>query len=253
MVGAPRCGVRGRRSAPSLPTLVVHAAHAATHSAAHARRHAATFLLFRSFGDDGFSGEQETRDGSGVLQRATGHLRRIDDAGFDQVFVLARGDVITFVAFALLHFLDDERAFLARVIGQCAKRSFHGAANDRHADAFVALELEAVERFLRADQCDTAARDDAFFNRSASSVQRIFDACLLLFHLSLSRGADINDGYATGELRQAFLEFLAIVIGSRLFNLTTDLADASRDVGLFAFTFDNGRVLLVDRDPLGAA
>src|SRR5581483_2979441 len=56
-----------------------------------------------------------------------------------------------------------------------------------------------------------------------------------------------------GEFRQALLQFLAIVIAGRLFNLTTDLGDAALDVGLFAFTFDNGGVFLVDRDALGPA
>src|SRR6185369_10681766 len=176
-----------------------------------------------------------------------------DDAGFHQVFVFARGHVLTFVAFALLHFLDDERAFLARVISEGAKRLFDGAANNRHADFFVAFELELIERFLRTDQSDAATRDDAFFHRGASSVQRIFDASLLLFHLRLSRRADINDGDTTGELGQAFLELLAIVIGSGLFDLTADLANPALDVGVLAFTLNNRGVLLVNRDPLGAA
>ena len=98
------------------------------------------FFLLRELGDDGFGGEQQAGDRRGVLQRAAGHLGRIDDAGFDQVFVFAGGDVVTFVAFALLDFLHDERAFLARVIGELAERLFDRAAHDLHADLFVAFE-----------------------------------------------------------------------------------------------------------------
>jgi hypothetical protein len=43
-------------------------------------------------------------------------------------------------------------------------------------------------------------------------MQCVFDTGLLLLHLSLSRGADVDDGYATSELREALLELLAIVI-----------------------------------------
>src|SRR5207244_6224203 len=84
-------------------------------------------------------------------------------------------------------------------------------------------------------------------------VQRIFDASFLLFHLRLSRSANVDDRNAAGEFRQALLQFLAIVIAGRLFNLTTDLGDAALDIGLFAFAFNNGGVFLVDGDTLGSA
>src|SRR5205085_7855933 len=198
-------------------------------------------------------GEQQAGDRSGVLQRAPGHLRRIDDAGFHQVFVFARGDVIAFVAFALLDFLDDERAFLARVVRKLAHRLFDRTANDGRADFFVTFEFQLIDRFLRANESHTATGDDAFFHRGASSMQRVFHAGLFLLHLRLSRGADVDDGHAASQLRQTLLELLAIVIRSRLFDLTTDLVHAALDVGLFTVTLNNRGVLLVNRDPLGAA
>ena len=84
-------------------------------------------------------------------------------------------------------------------------------------------------------------------------MQRVFDAGFLFLHLGLGRGADVDDGHATGELRQAFLELLAVVIGGGLFDLTADLAHAALDVGLLAVAFHDGGVFLVDRDALGAA
>ena len=53
---------------------------------------------------------------------------------FTRSFVFAGGDVVTFVAFARLDFLHDERAFLARVIGELTERLFDRAAHDLHAD-----------------------------------------------------------------------------------------------------------------------
>ena len=81
-------------------------------------------------------------------------------------------------------------------------------------------------------------------------MQRVFDASFFLFHFGLGRSADVDDCNAAGEFRQAFLQFLAIVIGGRLFDLTTDLSDAALDIGRFTSAFDNRGVFLVDSDAL---
>ena len=69
------------------------------------RRPAAGFSFSGSLGDHRFGGQEQAGDGRGVLERAAGHLGGIDDAGLDEVFVLAGGDVVAFVALALLDFL----------------------------------------------------------------------------------------------------------------------------------------------------
>src|SRR5206468_4279822 len=145
-------------------------------------------------------------------------------------------------------------AFFARVVRELTRRFFDGASHNRDTDFFVGFEvLDVVERFLRPQECNTAAWDDAFFNRRTRGVQRIFDARLFLFHLGLRRSADVDDCNAAREFREALLELLTIVIAGRLFNLTTDLCDAALDIGFFAFAFDNGGVLLVDGNALGPA
>ena len=85
------------------------------------------------------------------------------------------------------------------------------------------------------------------------ACKRVFDAGFLFLHLGFGRGADIDDGHATGELGQAFLEFLAVVIGGGFFDLTADLIDAALDLGALAVAFDDGGVFLVHDDALGAA
>src|SRR5204862_6349699 len=222
---------------------------------AHAARwHWRSFFLFRNLGDQCFGGEQQARDRRCVLQRAARDLCRIDDAGLHQIGVFAAGNVVTFVAFALLDFLDNERAFCASVIGKLTRRFLNGAAHDLHADFLVGLKvLHVIERFLRPQECDTATWDDAFLNRRTRGVQRVFDARLLLFHLGLGRSADVDDRNTAREFRQALLQFLFVVIAGRLFNLTTDLRDAALDIDLFAFAFNDGGVFLVDRGALGTA
>src|SRR5207247_4855069 len=230
--------------------LVIHAAHSAHAAAGHRR----SFFLFRNLRHERFGGEQQTGDRRGVLQRGARDLGWIDDPRLDQVGVFVSGDVVAFVAFAFLHFLDDERAFLARIVGELTRRLFNGTTHNGDAHFLVGFEaLDAVERLLRAQVCYTAACDDAFLNRGTSSVQRIFNARFLLLHLGLGRRADINDGHAAREFGETLLEFFAIVIARRFFDLTTDLRNAAFDIDLLAFAFDNGGVLLVDGGALGPA
>ena len=84
-------------------------------------------------------------------------------------------------------------------------------------------------------------------------MQGVFDAGFLFLHLGLGRGADIDDGHAAGQLGQAFLQFLAVVVGGGFLDLAADLVDAALDVGGLAAAFDDGGVFLVNDDALGAA
>ena len=77
---------------------------------------------------------------------------------------------------------------------------------------------------LGADESDAAAGDDAFFHGRAGRVEGVFDAGLLFLHLGLGRGADIDDGDAAGELGEALLELLAVVVAGGFLDLAADLA-----------------------------
>src|SRR6478736_181954 len=161
---------------------------------------------------------------------------------------------VTFVALARLDFLNDERAFLARVIRELAGWLFDGPAHDLHANLLVAFKaLDVIERFLRANERDATARHDAFLNRRARGMQCIFHASFLLLHLGLGGSTDVDHGHSAGELRQTFLEFLAIVIARCLFDLTANLAYSTLNVALLDFAFDNGGDFLVNGNALGLA
>ena len=63
----------------------------------------------------------------------------------------------------------------------------------------------------------TAAWDHAFFHCGAGSVQGVFNASLLFLHPDFGRCTDLDHGNAAGELGNAFLQLLFVVIGgSRL-------------------------------------
>src|SRR5581483_6657721 len=131
-------------------------------------------------------------------------------------------------------------------------RIFDGALDDVHADAFVVVVgLDRLDRRQAADQRHATAGDDAFFDRGAGRVQGVFDAGFLFLHLSLGRGADIDDGHAAGEFRQAFLQFFAGVIRGGVLDLTADLVDAGLDLRALAVAFSDRGVVFVDDDALG--
>ena len=105
---------------------------------------------------------------------------------------------------------------------------------------------------MRANERDAAAGNDSFFDGRARCVHRIFDASLLLLHFGFGRRADFDHRDAADQLRQPLLQFLAIVVGSGLFDLRAELLHAAFDGRRLAGAFDDRRVVLVDDDLLGA-
>ena len=91
----------------------------------------------------------------------------------------------------------------------------------------VALELEPVERRVGLQQRRAAAGDDALLDRRTGRRERVLDAVLLLLELDLGRGADLDDGDAAGQLGEALLELLAVVVGGGLLDLRLDLGHAA--------------------------
>jgi hypothetical protein len=76
---------------------------------------------------------------------------------------------------------------------------------------------------------------------------------LALLELDLGGRARLDDGDAAGELGQALLELLAVVVGVRLLDLGADLGDATGDRVLVAGTLDDRGLVLGDDDLAGLA
>src|ERR1035437_3095158 len=219
--------------APAGPPCLLVSAHAAhvTHAAAVTATHRRGLFFFRRVGDETFGREQQSRDGRRVLQRRARDFLRVNHAGLYEVFVFAGGDVVTFVAFALLDFLHDERAFDSGIRGERTQRRFDGALDDVHADLLVVVRaFDSFDGRDAADQRHTAAGNNAFFDRCAGRVQRVFHARFLFLHFGFGRRADVDDGHAARQLRETFLQFFAVVIARRLFDLAADLIHAALDL-----------------------
>ena len=113
------------------------------------------------------------------------------------------------------------------------------------------VTAQVTEDGTSTQQRHTAACHDAFFNRGTGRMQRVFDASLLLLHFDFSSRTDLDQGYAARQFGNTFLQLFLVVIGSRLFDLQTNLLDASFDVGSGTGTVDDGGVFLADFDTLG--
>src|SRR5688500_7732679 len=215
-------------------------------------------LVFLHLADDCIRREQEAGDARGVLEGDSLDLCRDDDAHFHHVAVLVgEGVVAEGGGFVFLDLLGDDGAVHAGVFGDLLDGGFDGAADDFDADALVVvvhLPARALEdAFGGADDGDSAAGEDAFLYRCAAGVEGVLDAGLLLLHGDLGGRADLDLGDAAGELGEALLELFLVVVAGGDVDLVLELLDAALDGLHVAGAFDDRRVVLIDRDLLGAA
>src|SRR3712207_7845647 len=74
----------------------------------------------------------------------------------------------------------------------------------------------------------------------------LFRSVLALLELDLGRGAGLDDGDATGQLGQALLQLLAVVVGVRLLDLGADLVHPAGDLVAVTGALDDRRLVLGD-------
>ena len=234
-----------------------HAAHSAHATAAMMMVVVIAALIFLGLlNHDAISGQEENGNFRGILQSSALDFGRGNDACFNQVHVLAGQGVVSFLVLGLHDPPNHHAAAGAGVFGDLLEWGNQRLANDLHAGRFIAFQLEiaaAVERLERPDQGNSAAWDDAFFNRSAGCVQGIFNPRLLLLQLGLGRGSDADLGNSTGQLCKPLLELFPVIVTGGDFDLAADLLDPTLDRIALAGTFNDRGVVVVDRDFLGLA
>src|SRR6202012_4961431 len=106
-------------------------------------------------------------------------------------------------------------------------------------------------RLLRTEEGNAAARDDTFFDGGLGRRNGVLDTVLLFLQLDLGRRADLDDGDAAGELREALLQLLPVVVRVGVLDLGLDLVDAALYLALFAGAFDERRRALREYDLAG--
>ncbi len=144
-------------------------------------------------------------------------------------------------------------AFRTGVVGDLASRLFERAPHDARANGLVVVEPEFLHRGNAANERGTTAGNDAFLDGRTGGVHSVLNASFLFLELGFGGRANLDDGDAADKLGKALLELLLVVVGGGVFDLLADLLDAALDFRRLAGAFDDGGVVLVDGDLLGAA
>src|SRR3954447_21616398 len=255
--GNPRSALRKRRKSPGCRStpglsrrakdLEVHAAHATGRVARGCGR------LLRLVGDDRLGGQEQRRDGRRVLQRRAGDLDRVGNAGLQQVLVLTAGGVEAGACGRVANLLGDNAGLQARVEGDLLQRGLEGDANDVRTRGLVTGELQLLQRRGRLQQSHAATGDDALLDGGLGVADRVLDAVLALLELHLGGGAGLDHRNTAGQLGQALLQLLAVVVGVAVLDLLPDLCDPARDGLAVSGTLDDRGLVLGDDDLAGAA
>ena len=121
--------------------------HHTTHSAAHTRihrRHSSSLFFFLS--DHALSSQEHTCDRSSVLQCYASYLSWVDYTSLAQILETVLTSVVTEVALAFLHFLNDNGTFLTSVSYDLAKRLLDSALNDLDTCSLVLPSNASIAR-----------------------------------------------------------------------------------------------------------
>ena len=112
------------------------------------------------------------------------------------------------------HLLHHDAALEAGVDRDLLERGLERDLHDVGAGRLVTLELELLERrWSSLEQGDATTGDDALLDGGLGVAHRVLDAVLALLELDLGGRAGLDDGDAAGQLGEALLELLAVVVG----------------------------------------
>ena len=152
------------------------------------------------------------------------------------------------------HLLRHDAALEAGVDRDLLERGLGRDAHDVGTGGLVAHEVQLLERGGGGlDQGHAATGDDALLDGRLRVANGVLDAVLALLELDLGGRADLDDRNAAGQLGQALLQLLAVVVGVRLLDLGADLVDPTGDLVGVARTLDDGGLVLGDDDLAGLA
>src|SRR5690606_10875458 len=109
--------------------------------------------------------------------------------------------------------LRHDAALEAGIDGDLLQRSRRGGLHDGSARGLVTLERQLLERSLGGlYQSHAATGDDALLDGRLGVADGVLDAVLALLELDLGGSADLDDRDTAGQLGQALLQLLAVVV-----------------------------------------
>ena len=131
----------------------------------------------------------------------------------------------------------------------CLSGAVERDPHDVRAGGLVAGQVELVERGDdRVGQRHAAAGQQALLDGGLRVADGVLDAVLALLELDLGGRADLDDRDTAGELGQALLQLLAVVVGVAVLDLGADLVDPALDLLGVTGALDDRRLVLGDDD-----
>ena len=163
-------------------------------------------------------------------QRRAGDLDRVDDAGSDEVDVLAGRGVEAVPDRQRARPWRRRRSPRGRRSrrSSAAARQPHGARSRHRSPRRPSSPRPPSSTDGRVHEGGAAAGDDALLDRGAGRRDGVLDAVLLLLELDLGVRADLDDADAAGELGEPLLELLAVPVGVGALDLGAELARRGR-------------------------
>lgn len=198
---------------------------------------------------------QRSNSSPSIDQSSLDDLVRIDDALLHHVTELALGAIITplelvFSSELLQKLANDDAALGTGVVDDLAHGALQSLADDGHAQLLVKVlggVLEGLEGERGLEEGDTTTGQDTFLNGSASGVESVVVAVLLLADFDFRGTTDLDDGDTTGQLGQALLQLGLVVLASGgVGNDAPDLLAARGDGVLGTTAVQEDGVLLGD-------
>ena len=239
----------------SLEHATAHATHAAHTS--HTATRSSGALLLRGLNNGDLGGTEQRGDTTGVNQGSADDLERVNDTGGDHVNILALGAVVATVEVlgeVIGELANNDATLHTGVLDDGAGGAGNGALDDADTELLVKVGrvdvVEAVGGGL--EESSTTTREDTLLDGSASSVQGVNDAVLLLTDFDLRGTANLDDSNTARELGETLLQLLLLVLGSSgVSHDTTDLLTALSNAVLGTLAVQDNGVLLGDGDGAG--
>mmetsp|Transcript_95080 Transcript_95080/g.268669 ORF Transcript_95080/g.268669 Transcript_95080/m.268669 type:complete len:292 (+) Transcript_95080:189-1064(+) len=205
--------------------------------------------------DDALRGRHQRGDRGRIGERRAHDLRRVDDALLDHIDVLASLRIEAQMPILLAkQRLHDDGALFAGVLRNLDARLAQGGPDSINADLLVqAIQLQILQLSGRIEERGAAAGDDALLERSLRGAERIVEPVLHLVDLHLRGATDLDDSDTAGELCQALLELVLLVLGGGELDGVPDGLAALLDAGLVARGVQEHGVVLRDGHSLDAA
>mmetsp|Transcript_2693 Transcript_2693/g.7272 ORF Transcript_2693/g.7272 Transcript_2693/m.7272 type:complete len:512 (-) Transcript_2693:54-1589(-) len=150
--------------------------------------------------------------------------------------------------------LHDDGALFAGVLRNLDARLAQGGPDSINADLLVqAIQLQILQLSGRIEERGAAARDDALLECSLRGAERVVEPVLHLVDLHLRGATDLDDSDTAGELCQALLELVLLVLRGGALDGVADGLAPLLDGLLQARAVQHDAVVLGDRHRFAGA